>query len=237
MEWIKKIQTVLMKCVTKLSVVVPLAIFLNSGLVNAQQKQPTSTFFHGSKVSFIVPAVDPTDHLALGPVAVCIELPPRPQCYAPPRASPPFGPDPKAKVVQLKTGLDALLFEVSATAGGSGSTHLLALLVPGKAKYLWNLTPELTFGDQGEYRLWYVPSISDMPLLVVAEASWGAGETHFSKHRFFVTAYSFDPALRVYSLRDKYLTSGKYPSFDEVDSINVLEPERDEILARLRRQH
>jgi len=38
-------------------------------------------------------------------------------------------------------------------------------------------------------------------------------------------------------LRDKYLTSGKYPSFDEVDVINVLEPERGEILARLKRQH
>jgi hypothetical protein len=34
-----------------------------------------------------------------------------------------------------------------------------------------------------------------------------------------------------------YLTSGKYASFDEVDVINVLEPEREEILARLKRQH
>ena len=145
--------------------------------------------------------------------------------------------DPKAKVVQLKAGLDALQFEVRATAGGSGSTHLLALLVPGKGKYLSNLTPELTFGDQSEYRLWSVPSVSDMPLLVLADASWGAGETHFSKHRFSATVYSFDLALNVYSLRDKYLTSGKYPSFDEVDVINVLEPERGEILARLKRQH
>jgi hypothetical protein len=228
-----------MKWLPKLSLVVPVAIllYLYSALLNAQERQPIATFFHGNRVSFTMPPVDPAEHLALGRVAVCVESMPTPQCYTPPRANPPFGTDPKARVVQLKGGLDAILFEVRATAGGSGSTHLLALLVPGKGKYLWNLTPELTFGDQSEYRLWHVPSISDMPLLVVAEASWGAGETHFSKHRFFVTVYSFDPALRVYSLRDKYLTSGKYPSFDEVDFINVLEPERDEILARLKRQH
>ena len=64
-----------------------------------------------------------------------------------------------------------------------------------------------------------------------------AGETHFSGHRFFITVYSFDPALHIYSLRDKYLTSGKYASLDEVDVISVLEPEREEILARLKRQH
>jgi hypothetical protein len=184
-----------------------------------------------------MPSVDSVEHLALGPVVLCVESAPTPQCYTPPKANPPFGTDPKAKVVQLKAGLDALLFEVRATAGGSGSTHLLALLEPGKGKYLSNLTPELTFGDQSEYRFWSVPSISGMPLLAVADASWGAGETHFSKHHFFITVYSFDPALHVYSLRDKYLTSSKYASFDEVDVINVLEPEREEILARLERQH
>ena len=203
----------------------------------AQQNQSTATFFHGSKVSFAMPPIDSVEHLALGPVVVCVASAPMPQCYTPPKANPPFGTEPKAKVVQLKSGIDALLFEVRATAGGSGSTHLLALLEPGKGKYLSNLTPDLTFGDQSEYHFWNVPSVSDMPLLVLADASWGSGETHFSKHHFFVTVYSFDSALRVYSLRDKYLTSGKYASFDEVDVINVLEPEREEILVRLKRQH
>lgn len=99
----------------------------------------------------------------------------------------------------LNAGRDALLFEVRATAGGSGSTHLLALLEPGKGKYLSNLTPELTFGDQSEYRFWSVPSVSDMPLLVLADASWGAGETHFSKHRFFITIYGFDLSLHFFA--------------------------------------
>jgi hypothetical protein len=202
----------------------------------AQQKQPAGTFFHGNKVSFAMPAIGYAEHVALGPAVVCVAASPIPQCYTPPKADPPFGTDPKARVIQLKSGLDALLFEVRATAGGSGSTHLLALLEPGKGKYLSNLTPELTFGDQSEYRFWNVPSVSDMPLLVLADASWGAGETHFSKHRFFITVYSFDTALHVYSLRDKYLTSGKYASFDEIDVISVLEPEREEILARLKRQ-
>ena len=137
---------------------------------SAQQKQPIATFFHGSKVTLTMPSVDSVEHLALGPVVVCVESAPTPQCYTPPKANPPFGTDPKAKVVQLKAGLDALLFEVRATAGGSGSTHLLALLEPGKGKYLSNLTPDLTFGDQSEYRFWNVPSVSDMPLLVLADA-------------------------------------------------------------------
>jgi hypothetical protein len=204
---------------------------------SAQQKQSTVTFFHGYKVSFEMPAIGQAEQVALGPVVVCVASSPTPQCYTPPKADPPFGTGPEAKVIQLKPGLDALLFEVRATAGGSGSTHLLALLQQGKGKYLSNLTPGLTFGDQSEYHFWSVQSVSDMPLLVLADASWGSGETHFSKHRFFVTVYSFDPALHFYSLRDKYLTSGKYPSLDEVDVITVLEPERDEILARLKRQH
>src|SRR5690242_18192790 len=76
----------------------------------AQQKQPIVTFFHGNKVTFTMPRVDSVEHLALGPVVVCVESVATPQCYTPPKANPPFGTDPKAKVVQLKAGLDALLF-------------------------------------------------------------------------------------------------------------------------------
>lgn len=201
----------------------------------AQQKQPAATFFRGNKVSFAMPPVD-SEGLANGPVIVCVESTPKPQCYTPPEANPPFGTAPKAKVVQLKPGIDVILYEVHAYAGGSGSRHLLALLEPDKG-YLSNLTPDTTFGDQSEYHFWNVPSISDMPLLVLADASSGPGETHFDKHRFLVTVYSFVPEWHSYSLRDKYLTSGKYPSFNDVDVINVLEPEREEIVARLKRQH
>jgi hypothetical protein len=111
------------------------------------------------------------------------------------------------------------------------------LLEPGKGKYLRNLLPDITFGDQSEYHFWSVPSVSDMPLLVIADAAWGAGETHFAKHRFMVTVYVYDPTPHYYGIRDTYLTSGKYPSFDQVDVINVLEPEREEIQERLKRQH
>jgi hypothetical protein len=206
--------------------------------LSAGQPQASVTFFHGSKVTIAMPAIGQDEEkLPLGPAIVCVAFPPAPQCYTPPKENPPFGADPKVRVVQLKPGRDALLFQVRATAGGSGSKNLLALLEPGKGKRLSNLLTDVTFGNQSEYRFLNVATISDMPLLAIADASWGAGETHFSKHRFTVTIYSYDAKLNYYGLRDQYLTSGKYPSFDEVDVINVLEPEREEILARLRRQH
>jgi hypothetical protein len=206
-------------------------------LLSAGQPQTSVTLFHGSKVTIAMPAIGYAEKIPLGPAIVCVAFVPTPQCYTPPKENPPFGADPKVKVVQLKPGRDALLFQVRATAGGSGSKNLLALLEPGKGKNLSNLLLDVTFGDQSEHHFMNVATISDMPLLAIADASWGAGETHFSKHRFMVTVYSYDPALNYYGLRDKFLTSAKYPSFDEVDVINVLEPEREEILARLRRQH
>jgi hypothetical protein len=207
-------------------------------LLVAQQSPSLVTFFNGSKVTFTMPAISAAEHLALGPVVVCVEFTPIAQCFRPPNENARFGTDPTAKVIELKSGMDALLFDVQSYAGGSGSTHLLALLQRGPAggKNLANLTPDLTFGNQSEYRFWNVPSVSDMPLLVVADASWAAGEAHFSSHRFLIGVYSFDPALHIYSLRDEYMTSSKYPSFNEVDVISVLEPEREEILARLKRQ-
>ncbi len=201
----------------------------------AQQSPSLVAVFNGSKVTFTMPAISAAEHLALGPVVVCVEFAPVAQCFRPPNENARFGTNPTAKVIQLKPGMDALLFDVQSYAGGSGSAHLLALLQRGPVggKNLANLTPgSRPLETRASTISWnFKPSVSDMPLLVVADASWAAGEAHFSSHRFLITVYSFDPSLHIYSLRDEYMTSGKYPSFNEVDVISVLEPEREEILS------
>jgi hypothetical protein len=211
------------------------SLFLTPAFI-AQQSQSVVTFFHGGKISFTTPARNPVEGRPIEPVTVCAAFAPMPQCYTPPKSTPPYADNPKVKVIELKPGLDTLLFEVEAT-GGSGSRHLLSLLEPGKNRALSSLTSDVTFSGESEYRFWTVPTVSDMPVLVIADAFWSSGESHYAKHRFFVSTYAFDPKLHIYSLLDKYLTSGKYSSLDDVSVINVLEPERDEILARLKRQH
>lgn len=203
-----------------------------------QRAQAPVTFFHGTKVNIVAPQISSDEErFPMGPAILCLASTPVQQCYTPPKHDPPFDSNPIAQVIRLKPGFDAIMFEVQATAGGSGTTHLLALLEPGKGKYLNDLLFGITFGDQSEHHFWSVPSVSDMPLLVIADAMGGAGETHFSRHRFVVKVFAFDPKLRYYGLQDEYLTSGKYPSFDEVDVISVLESERQEILTRLKKQH
>jgi hypothetical protein len=205
----------------------------------AQESQPPSTFFHGNRVTFTMPPLSAVEHLALGPVVVCVASAPNAQCFTPPKTNPPFGTAPTAGVIELKPGMDALVFEVSATAGGSGSKHLLAVLESqsGEGNSLANLTPNVTFGNQSQYVFWNVPSVSDMPLLVIADAAPSFGETTFDDHRFLITVYTFYQKFQIYMLRDEYLTSAKYPSLNRVSVINVLEPEREEILARLKAQH
>jgi len=87
--------------------------------------------------------------------------------------------------------------------------------------------------EQGEYRFWGEPSVSDTALLVLADYVFGDGETHFSAHSFRIDSYVFSSEVRHYQLRDEYVTSKKYPSLDEVDSITVLEQEKPEVLRRL----
>jgi len=156
-------------------------------------------------------------------------------CFTAPRNEPPFGFLPHVEVVRLNPTQTALLFSAVASASGSGSLKLLALLHLRNGN-LEDLLPSVRISEQGEYRLWREPSVSKMVLVVTADYLWGDGETHFSRHRFKVSTYAFGTSASSYLLCDEYVTSKKYPSLDEADKITVLEQEKPEILARLRRQ-
>ena len=196
---------------------------------------PSASVFMGHSVQITTPPVDYIGS-ALEPATICLTSPQGQLCFKPPAGTnlPSFGLRPEARAVRLRPGYEGLLFTAKSSGGGSGSLHLLALLEPGAGSNLENLLPPgLSVTEQGEYRFWDEPSISDTALLVVADYVWGDGETHFSAHYFRISSYVFNSESRHYELRDEYITGKKYPSLDEVDSITALEQEKPEVLGRL----
>jgi hypothetical protein len=164
---------------------------------------------------------------------VCIVSGSSRQCYTPPKNDLPFGLNPKADPVALKPGVNALLFTVTASGGGSGSKTILALLMTKRGR-LEDLLPDVKVSEQSEYRLWRETTLSDMPILVTADYVWQDGEAHYSEHRFRVSTYVFARQLQNYVLQDEYVTTKKY--MDTGQPLQVLEQEKQEILARLHRQ-
>ena len=64
---------------------------------------------------------------------------------------------------------------------------------------------------------------------MTADARWETGETHFAPHHFDITVYKLKADRRSYTKVRTYRTAAKYPSLDDVDTINVIGPEMAEI--------
>jgi hypothetical protein len=220
----------------------------SAGVLLAQQAPPPGLVFRGQRVTVTEGETD-KDGWPIGPAKVC--LAPSGVCFAAPdNATPfgkgtPFGLSPQATVVELGANRQALLFTALASAGGSGTEELLTLLEVRKGKLedllgSFDKGPSagVTISLPGESAIWLEPSISKTALFVTANYAWGAGETHFSDHRYVIRTYDLgtladlDPGLQTYILRDEYMTSQKYPSED----VDVLAHEKPEVLIRLRRQ-
>jgi len=210
-----------------------LIVVVVASLLSAQKMTCSALVFKGQKVEITESGTTPDGVEPKGPAKICLVS--SGTCFIPPNSEPQFGFSPEAKIVQLSPKQQALLFTAVASASGSGSLTLLALLDIRNGS-LENLLPDVRISEQGEYKIWNEPSISRTALVVTADYLWGDGETHFSRHRFKIRTYAFGTSASRYDLRDEYLTSKKYPSLDEADKITVLEQEKAEILARLRRQ-
>ncbi|MGA9527668.1 MAG: hypothetical protein WBS24_06100 [Terriglobales bacterium] len=161
------------------------------------------------------------------------------QCYEP---SPvpdlaPFGLNAMARGVKLVTGARLVLFTAEAYEGGSGSLTSIALLENRTGKLI-DLLPTVRVTNQSEYRMWNLPTISELPILVTADYIWNinAGETHFAQHLYRITSYVYDKQAGHYVQRDEYVTKKKYAGLDDTDEIRVLEPEKPTILKRLQRR-
>lgn len=164
-------------------------------------------------------------------------------CYVPPTPKitgttlPPFGLDAKVRPIGIANGGSLILFTAESSSGGSGSLTILALL-DIRGGRLQNLLPEVKISNQSEYRLWNLPNISAMPVVVTADFIWDfdKGETHFAHHRYCITSFVYDKQAGRYLQRDQYVTGKKYPGLDDADEIKVLEPERATVLAKLQRR-
>ncbi len=147
-----------------------------------------------------------------------------------------FGLKPAAEQVAVRSGGSLILFSGTYNAGGSASLTRLALVEYGTGGRLTNLLPDVYITEQGERKVWDLPDVSNMPVLLTAEANWvpSVEETRLAPHLFGITAYVFDSKTGKYAKRLEYVTAKKYPSLDDVDVINVLEPERATILQKLK---
>jgi hypothetical protein len=222
-------------------------VVVSAGALWGQEAHPSGLVFDGQRVTVTAGKLS-EDGWPTGPAKVC--LAPSGTCFtAPDNATifgknTPFGLSPHATVVELGANRQALLFTAVAAAGGSGSQKLLALLEIRKGRLedlLGSLdkgpSAGMTISELSECKIWLEPTISKTALFVTADYVWGSGETHFSDHRYIIRTYDLGTApgsdAQTYILRDEYMTQQKYPSEGGVD---LLEREKPEVLARLRRQ-
>jgi len=204
-----------------------LALLLFLGLAQGQGLPK----FMGREVTITEPEL--VDEFPKGPASICVEGPPQRQCYTAPKD---YGRDPNVALVRIKNDVPALLFS-AASGGVSGFSIHFALLHPGTGKDLENLfLSDLSVSNQSQHAFWTEPTISDAPIFLTAEYSFGPDEGHYGEHRYLVSAYVLRPSSMIdgtyYWLEDQYLTIRKY---DLDANADILTSEKQEILARLAR--
>jgi len=219
-------------------------VLLVAGDLLAQPKIVKQPFkFIGRDVTVTAPEViEEGGTFPKGPAAsICIEGPPQQQCYTAYNEENSvfdYGINPTVRVIRVDKYTSALLF--SATSGGvSGTATRFVLLRPGSGTELRNLFPDISISDLSQQTLWNNASISDAPIFLTAEELYGPDETHHSPHRYKISAYirrrSPSPEDSFYFLADQFMTTRKYLIEPEGGKVNILNSEKQEILARLRR--
>lgn len=167
-----------------------------------------------------------------GTASVCLEGPPRRQCYTAPEH---FGRYPRATAMELQKGLDALWFSV-ASGGVSGYEVHYALLIPGANEELVDLfSRPVKASNQSQTALLSDSVVSPARIVVIADVVWGPDESHHGPHRFIISAYvlrlSSDLNESRYFLQDRYMTTGWYRGDAGAD---IVKAEQRQILSRLK---
>lgn len=185
------------------------------------------------------------DGLPTSGARLCVE-PTLRNCFQMPASSPKgespgfyqFGLEPTMKRLPLEGGGSWLLFSAMFSGGGSGTLTRYAILRMDGSQII-NLLPDVALTNNSDNAVWNEPDLSSFPLFVDADYIWNfkAGETHFSKHFFAVEVWRFDPSKDRYVRALRYKTNKRYNGLDAADSVNVITPERPEILRRLSLQN
>ena len=143
-----------------------------------------------------------------------------------------FGLMPEGQRVSIRAGGSLVLFFAD-SGGGSGSGAKFALLRYRRDKPLYDLLPEIELSNQSDHALWYIPSVSSMPLLVTADFLW-EDEAHYGSHHYEIRAYRYNANIDKYEQILKYQTERKYRGFDNFDDpFPLLKYERASILKKL----
>jgi len=202
-------------------------------VVSAVGQQAGKLTFQGRAVTVTDPGTDAEGQFPKGPASVCVEGPPRRQCYTAPKE---FGRFPSAKPVTLGKDRAAILFS-AASGGVSGFQIRLALLQPGDDKDLAGLfNTDILLSNQSQSLFWTEPSISEFPIFVTADFVWGPEDSHYGTHRFTISAYTLRSTEMIdephYYLEDRFMTA---KSYDLQAQGNPLMSEKAEIIERLKR--
>jgi hypothetical protein len=189
--------------------------------------------FMGREVTIAKPELDADGFFPKGPAEVCLEGPPQRQCYSAPGD---FGRDPAVALVQVAKGLPALFFS-AASGGVSGFGIHFAILRPGTGKDLRDLfSSAVSVSNQSQHEFWDDSTISPAKIFVTADFVWGPDESHYSPHRYIISAYIFKHSPMSddlqYYLEDRYMTAHSYELGANAD---ILASEKQEIIARLGR--
>lgn len=195
--------------------------------------QPVLPKFMGREITVVDPGRGPDGFDPKGPASICVEGPPQRQCYTTPQG---YGNNPRVVVVQLDKDVSALLFSAQ-TGGVSGWQIHLALLRPEPGKDLKDFfLSDTSVSSQSQYTFWNDSTISDAQIFVTADYVWGPDEGHIFEHRYIISVYVRKPSTMIdglyYYLEDRYMTARKY---DLDANADILNSEKQEILARLRR--
>jgi hypothetical protein len=199
-------------------------------LANASGQLPPK--FMGRTITVTTPGFEDAEHMfPKGPATVCLEGSPR-QCYTAPEK---FGGNPEISVVQLDKNTPAVFF--SAESGGTSGWQIhFALLRSGTGKDLEDLfMSDMSVSNQSQHAWWTDLTISDAKIFVTTDYVWGPGECHTCEHRYRISTYVLNTPAGLdccysYYLGDQYMTVRKYG-----EGAKILNSEKQEILARLRR--
>jgi len=135
------------------------------------------------------------------------------QCFALPTKQPDtqtkyfFGLEPKAERVTIDPADSVIFFSGTFSGGGSGILESFALLKYDNRKKIVNILPPINLVDGGDRKIWRLPHVSSMPVVVFAEHIWAEAEAHYGDHLWTISAYVFDSKSEHYAKQTEYITA------------------------------
>jgi hypothetical protein len=134
----------------------------------------------------------------------------------------------KIPILKNKYPHMGILFVSENIPHGSTSFRLITIWIyDNKSKMFINILPTICISEQGEYKM-LKSKQNDENILVVADYR-AERETHFAPHKYKISIYQFNSEKMTFKNIGEYTTKKKYKSLDDVDKINIINPETKNI--------